>query len=166
VDIAERLNEHLNLGLDEEQVLTAALLHDYAKYVPENELAAIIKKEYQGDMRAKILKCRPVWHAFACPYYIRRDFKITDADIIDAVTYHTTAKKDMSELTSLIFVSDYIEEGRTHKMAAVAREAAFENLEKGVLAVLQYTIDYVEQTHSVLFEDTMDIYKYYKERVK
>ena len=40
------------------------------------------------------------------------EFGIFDAEILDAVKYHTTAKADMSLLTKIIYMADYIEPNR------------------------------------------------------
>lgn len=165
VKMALRLNEHHGLNLNPEKVKLAGLLHDYAKIIKISELEEVIRKEYSGELLENILEVPATYHSFAGAYYIKRDFNIDDEEILDAVIYHTTGKKDMAPLTKLIFISDYIEEGRNFESALIARQVAFDDLDLAVVKVYELGIKKVQKANQKLFKGTEAIYKYYLERM-
>jgi HD superfamily phosphohydrolase YqeK len=74
---------------------------------------------------------------------LERDFGIEDAEVIDGVDCHTTARAGMAVLEQVLFVADKVE---PHKLAreplmAGVREAATSDLDAGVLRYLDWSIE-------------------------
>ena len=44
--------------------------------------------------------------------YAREKYGVEDKDILNAISYHTTARPGMSLLEKIIFIADYIEPSR------------------------------------------------------
>lgn len=164
------LNEIHNLGLDEEKIRLCGLLHDYAKAFPlEIQEKYLIEQVNEGIIKANLeeLKKAPlIWHGFICPTLIHEKFQIVDKEIDDAIFYHTTGKPAMSDLTKIIFLSDYIEPTRTFEEAAVVREIAYKSLDDAVESCLEKTIDHLKQTNQFIYPLTLETYNYYKNRRK
>ena len=112
-------------GLDESELRAAALLHDIAKEIPTEESMSILKSATPPASDADLL-CPPAHHAFVAPEIIKRDFPTfaTDA-VISSVRNHTTADPDMTDFDMVIFISDYIEEGRTYKDCVTLRDKLY-----------------------------------------
>lgn len=166
VDMALSLSHHHHLPLLDEKVKLAGLLHDYGKIVDPKELEAIIKQEYEGKFRDVILEVPEIYHAFACPYLLKRDFGIDDSEIGDAVAYHTTGKVGMGLLTQLIFISDYVEEGRAFEEARMVRPIAYQSLDSATAKIYEFSINAVQKAGKKLFLGTVEIYQYYLERMR
>lgn len=51
-------------------------------------------------------------HPFLGAEVARREYQVTDEDILNAIRYHTTGRAGMSLLEKIIFIADYIEPNR------------------------------------------------------
>lgn len=163
IKMALKLNNLHNLGLDEEKIKIAGLLHDYAKVYPKKELKEIIHKEY-SDTRI-ILKAPATWHSFSGPVIVKQLLGVTDSSILDAICYHTTGKPEMNSLTKLIFIADYVEDGRKFATCLEARRIAMENLNQAVAYISKMTIDYLTEKQEFIYPLTYATYNYYKEKM-
>ncbi len=108
----------------------AALLHDIAKEIPYEEQIAFTEAD-GFRLTDEDLKTRPVLHSFAAPYLIKRDFPdFALPEILSACFNHTVGAPDMSIFDEIIFVADFIEDGRTYSSSLAVRTALFEILSK------------------------------------
>ncbi len=73
---------------DEDKAALAGFVHDYAKQVPKEEYRKVIKT--QGFDQDLLNWNRSIWHGIVGTYFIKRDLKITDKEILTAVDRHTT----------------------------------------------------------------------------
>ena len=162
-NIALKLNEHLNLKLDETVVYLASILHDCAKLYSKDKLWDILV-EFKDILNLESIKNYPsIWHSFAGKKVAKDYYNINDENILSAIFYHTTGKPNMNTLEKLIFVSDYIEESRTGDYVLVARKACFKNLDYGVYIVLKQMIEYLNSNNYDICSLTLDAFNYYKE---
>lgn len=140
---------------------TAGILHDCAKYVPVDEMEKICRKAG--------LPVSPVehgssslLHAKAGSVLARTKYGVHDAEIINAIRYHTTGRPGMTELEKIIFIADYIEPGRDQAPhLPEIRKAAFEDLDKGLLMILKDTLDYLNDSGRNVDDMTQKTYDYY-----
>ncbi len=135
------------------EIEAAAMLHDIAKELPASELiAAIAQSEWQPI--AEEMSSESLLHAYAAPFYIKRDFpKYATDPILRAVYYHTVGRAGMSVLEKIVFLADFIEEGRSYSACREVREWFYREffstedpvrvLDRGVLRVLDFTICYL-----------------------
>lgn len=106
----------------------AALLHDIAKELSHAEMLDLIQKEGIKLTEEELL-AEPTLHSFASVYLIKRDFpKFSDAEILSACKNHTLGDADMSIFEEIIFISDYIEEGRAYEDSVKLRERVLSSL--------------------------------------
>ena len=127
----------------------AGILHDVAKAKKSFELKDDMK-EYidpytDGDYVALIADKAPqILHAIYAPYLAKKDYKIEDKDILSAIRWHTTGKKDMTMLEKIVFVADYIEPNRK-KLPDIdrIRTLSFHDISEAVKAIAKSTIEYL-----------------------
>lgn len=113
------------------ELRAAALLHDIAKELPEDEQIALIRAG-KSPVTEEDLSSPPLYHAFAAPEVIRRDFPAFATEkILRAVFFHTTGDPSMDSFEKIIFLSDFIEDGRTYPACLSARERLFSDLSAG-----------------------------------
>ncbi len=161
IKMALYLNKIHNLNLNEEKIKISALVHDYSKVYSTEILKKYILKEYSSDL--ELLNFPEIFHALIGDVIVKQELDIIDLEILDAVKYHTTGKANMSSLTKLIYLSDYIEEGRKFNQASVIRELAYKSIDKAIFEMTKNTIEYLESKGFAVYSKTYETYNYYKE---
>lgn len=144
-------------GCDEEKAYTAGLLHDVMKNASDDEQLSIIDKAGM-----KLTDCekanKKLWHAVAGTAFIKKELNVKDEDIINAVRYHTTARKNMSTLEKVIYVADFISDDRNYPGVEEVREAAEISLEKAMMIGLEFCIHEIVERKQILHPDSVDAY--------
>ena len=127
----------------------AGILHDVAKAKKSSELKDDMKGYVDpytdGDYVALIADKAPqILHAIYAPYLAKRDYRIEDKDILSAIRWHTTGKKDMTMLEKIVFVADYIEPNRK-KLPDLdrIRTLSFHDISEAVKVTAKSTIEYL-----------------------
>nr|WP_288915305.1 bis(5'-nucleosyl)-tetraphosphatase (symmetrical) YqeK [uncultured Lachnoanaerobaculum sp.] len=127
----------------------AGILHDVAKAKKSSELKddmkGYIDPYTDGDYVALIADKAPqILHAIYAPYLAKKDYKIEDKDILSAIRWHTTGKKDMTMLEKIVFVADYIEPNRK-KLPDIdrIRTLSFHDISEAVKVTAKSTIEYL-----------------------
>ena len=152
--------------IDPFDLSAAALLHDITKELSEAEQREIIAK-MQTKLSKSQEKTPAILHSFTAEYRIKEEFSFfaKSDSLISSIRSHTTGSSAMSLFDKLIFVADYIEEGREHTSCIAAREHFFSMIEGGVspekaldqilLSILEGTIQYLNARGFSICEDTI-----------
>lgn len=138
---------------------TAALLHDYGKIFSYVELkaAAVREKLRINDFE---LGCEPLLHSFMGPYLLKRDFKITNREVLNSVKVHTTGSIKMSLADKILYIADKIEETRDYEGVEKLRNLSYGDINLCLLEVYKSNIIYVIKGNNVLHPDTARIWNY------
>lgn len=143
-------------GADIEKVSIAALLHDIAKEQPDEEMRDLIISE---NLNLNLLNYgSEVWHGPVGAILAKREFFVSDETILDTIRKHTVGGHKMSLTAQIIFVADYIEEGRDFPKVQQARELADESLEKAIKYKLKETIKFLINKEEKIFPETIESY--------
>ena len=147
------LNKVKELSLDREKVMISATLHDCAKYFNPTFFPNF---ELPSDLP------QPVVHAFLGEYIARTVLGVNDAEILDAVKYHTSGKPNMSTLAKLVFVANMVEEGRTYDgvetLRALYEKSDFDACFK---ECLKEEVLHLINKKQYIYSATLDAYEYY-----
>jgi predicted HD superfamily hydrolase involved in NAD metabolism len=109
-------------GADADKAETAALLHDSAKELSDKTILKKAKK-YGFEIDKMYLDIPQLLHGAAGALIAGEKFGIEDADILEAICYHTVPKPHMCDLAKIIYVADKIEKTRTFSDVKEIREA-------------------------------------------
>ncbi len=142
-------------GVYEIDAVTAAALHDCAKYLSENA------PELNGFTPPADVP-PPVVHQFAGAYMAERTFGIKDEHILNAIRYHTTGRENMCALEKLIFLADLLEDGRDFDGVEKLRKIFKRSLDDCLFAALERQINYLKSKGNVCAL-TQRAYNYLKE---
>ncbi len=140
-----RLADIFSLDSAEKRKLyIAALLHDVAKGLSFEEHKALDKK-YSVGFTKDDYASPAVLHAKAGARIAEVDFPFyADKDICDAIACHTTGDENMSLISKLLFLADYIEPIRKWDVCKKTAADFYARLEKtsgnGIFDVLDRTI--------------------------
>ncbi|RHW51030.1 bis(5'-nucleosyl)-tetraphosphatase (symmetrical) YqeK [Lactobacillus bombicola] len=141
---------------DENKAALTGFIHDYAKQVPADEFRKVIKEQ---KMDHDLLNWGPaIWHGMVGAYFVQRDLKIIDTEILNAIKRHTTADVEMTLLDKIVFMADYIEPGRTFAGVEEAQEVTCNNLDSGVAYQLAHTLEFLIKKRDKIYPRTLDAY--------
>lgn len=166
---AIRLAEKYGAGEPDPQLLVekaelAALFHDMYRGVPVNVMNYYVKHLELDERR---YKDNPnLAHSKVAAIVMARDFDVTDPDIINAVSYHTTGRPEMSLLEKIIYIADAAEPNRMYPGVEALRETLERNLDEAVLMSLTNTINFVRSENRYLDEDTVLAKEYFEKIIQ
>lgn len=129
-------------GVDTCKAETAALLHDIARDFSGVRILKLCRDF--GITPDEIEKAAPdLLHGKLAACIASERYGVKDDEVLDAIRFHTTGRKNMSTLDKIIFIADMIEPGREFPGVEELRVLAFKDLDGAVLAGLDSTIKYV-----------------------
>lgn len=130
-----------------ESALIAGMLHDCAKCFSAKKLISLCQKNNLPVTEVELQNPTALLHAKAGSFLAKEKYGIDDEDILNAIKYHTTGRPNMSKLEKIIYISDYIEPGRTHAAnLKQIRKTAYEDLDKALFRILEDTLAYLHST--------------------
>ncbi len=161
---AIKLAEIYGTQKDQQKAQAAGLLHDCAKDYPE-EMRLRFCREYKVKLDDVMERQTDLIHPFLGAEVAKREYLVTDGEILDAIRYHTTGRADMSLLEKIIFIADYIEPNR-EKFEGLeeARRLAYLDLDMAMRYILEETIAFVKQRGRLLHPLSLEALEYYKNR--
>lgn len=139
-------------GLSEEKILTAAVLHDCAKYADIKDYPAFTLPEGVPE---------PVVHSFLGAYIAENVVGVKDEEVLDAIRYHTSGKAKMTTLGKLIFVADMIEKDRDYEGVETLRRKYDGGLDECFKACLKEEVVHLINKKRYIFGETLNAYEYY-----
>lgn len=141
----------------------AGLLHDYAKCIDNDTMLEKCKK-HNIEITEFEEKIPYLLHTKLGAYYAKNRFGVEDVEILNAITYHTTGKPNMTLLEKIVFVADYIEPSRKIiPRLDIIRKEAFQDLNLATYLILENTLSYLrEDPKKEIDPMTEDAYNYYK----
>jgi predicted HD superfamily hydrolase involved in NAD metabolism len=134
----------------------AALFHDIAKFMDKTDLNHVLNTANE-DTRLFSFHYE-LWHAPVGAIIARDEFGMSDADILNAIRYHTTGRANMSPLEKLIYISDMIEPGRNFPGVDELRAKAEENLDTAMEACIYQSVQFLVNKKVPVFPDSIDCY--------
>lgn len=154
-DEAKRLA--LKYGGDTEKCYLAGLLHDITKNSPDEEHLKIFQTF--GIMLSDVERnAKKLWHAISGECYLRNVLLVEDQEILDAVRYHTTAKKEMSLTSKILYLADFTSKDRDYEDVDVIRTLVDESLEKAMIYALKFSINDLTEMNKAIHPDTVEAY--------
>ncbi len=156
-DEAKRLAE--KYGGDIEKAYLAGLLHDITKQASKEE-----HLQYFSDFGIILndieKNAEKLWHAMSGAGYLEHILNIKDAEILDAVRYHTTAKAEMSLLCKILYLADFTSLDRDYTDVSVIRKLVDESLDSALIYALQYSICDLVNIKKAVHLDTINAYNF------
>jgi predicted HD superfamily hydrolase involved in NAD metabolism len=139
-------------GEDVEKAELAALFHDFFRGTAEKSLNGYVR---QLGLDSAYLDNANLAHSKIAAYIMEKDYHIRDRDIINAVSYHTAGRANMSKLEKIIYLADAIEPNRCYPGIEEIRNLAYRDLDQACLKSLERSIDYIRGRGFYLDQDTI-----------
>lgn len=144
-------------GVDVEKARLAGLLHDIMKNEDKINLLQFIGN---SDILLSVAEKNgpPLWHAIGGFLYARDVLKIEDADVLNAIRYHTTGRANMSPLEQVVYLADLTSSDRDYPDVEEARKRSEQSLHIGMLYSINFLICDLVKRENMLHQDTVDCY--------
>lgn len=137
-------------GADGKKAQLAALLHDCAKlsWDKQQQLA----DEYDLDISGMH---KPIVHGPLGAERARREFGVTDEEILSAIECHSVCKSGMRILDKIVYLADKIEHGRSYEGLEGIRKETEKSIDNGVIACIEHGLWYLKERGEQVHPDTL-----------
>ena len=150
------------------ELRVAALLHDITKEITVDEHIALMKK-YSVPFTDSDIEAEPLLHSKTAELMVKDKYpEFATQRICQALRYHTTGSSDMTLFDAIIYIADYIEDGRkvdfcvrlrdyfwTAEPSKMNMEQRITHLWKTVLLSLELTIENITAKGGIVDEQTV-----------
>lgn len=162
--VVKRAIEYAEIyGIDKELVKLAAIAHDIAKELTEEEFAQYINMyNIELDDIEKLNKS--LLHAKIGAYICQNEFGF-NSDMVNAVMYHTTGRENMSMLEKIIYLADATEENRDYDYNEYV-ETIKANINEGVVKVTKWVIVSLVERNKMIHLNSIKCYNHYMSKMK
>lgn len=157
IETATKLAERY--GADEEKAYIAALFHDACKNLDIDEMNSLVEEYGIGD---QYIDKPQLAHSKLAAAIIRDRFEMEDEDIINAISYHTTGRAEMSLLEKIIYISDAVEPNRSYPGVQKLNRLAFEDLDRAGYQIADNAIRLVTEAGMYLDMDSVAARDWFK----
>lgn len=147
-------------GEDPERAYFAGMVHDICKEDPKEQQYEWAVKSNMGFC-AEEARSWKVWHGVAGAYFLKTQFGVCDEDILNAVRFHTIGRKNMSCLEKIVYLGDMTSEERDYSGVDIMRKVCSQNIDKGMLYALRYSMRKQLKRCAVIPHYTLEAYNEY-----
>lgn len=147
-------------GADVEKASLAALVHDCAKCIPNDELYKLIEENNIPVTEMELLSVKTL-HSPVGAWLAEQKFGITDKQVLSAIRYHTIGRVGMDIIEKIVFLSDKVEAKTRNKNF---RSKVLDLLEKtgdidsAILACYEATIRRLLERKMIFNPQTVEVY--------
>lgn len=141
----------------------AGRYHDIAKNFDQDRMDSFIRKY---GLSENLLGNTALAHSKVGAAILADEFGVNDEDILNAVRFHTTARKEMSLLEEIVFVADVVEDNRTYNSLEYYQNLAYRNLDRACLEILEYICGDLESKGRIIDKDTLEARDWIRDKIK
>lgn len=144
-------------GVNPFQAHLAGMLHDCAKGMDAPTLLQLIRN---GGVSADEMELSmpALLHAPAGAALARMQYHVTDQNVLSAIRWHTTGRRNMTPLEKVVYLADMIEPCRAfYPGLDELRECALSNLDEAVYMAAARSATYVSGRGKKLHPRTMEL---------
>lgn len=141
--------------VNEEKAEIAGLLHDCAKGKEEE----VLKDPQIAKAFSHTHEPNTLWHTYLGPIVAASEYEVLDPVTLRAMRSHTTAAHPMSDLDKIVYIADKVEPGRHDPDNVFFRKLALHDLDEAFYAVMQSSIEYLEERGLPVHEETKKVWK-------
>ncbi len=157
IEEVDRLAEKLSVS--KEKARCVAVFHDYAKGMSKQEML-----DYAETNGLKFDEVefgnKELMHGRIARYIAELDYGVDDEDILNAVEFHTTGRKNMSELEKAICLADYTEKNRDYPGVDEIRKLVDINCDLALYSAFNSTIIHLIKENKVIHTRTVEARNY------
>lgn len=150
-------------GADVEKAHIAALFHDACKNLDIDEMNMLVEKYEVGEV---YIDKPQLAHSKLAAAVIKDRFGVDDEEIVDAISFHTTGRENMSLLEKIVYVADATEPNRTYPDAKRLNALAFMDLDRACFEVAEWSLKIITEEGRYLDSDTVKARDWFEKILK
>jgi len=127
-------------GANANKTAVAALLHDCAKNYSKSQMLELCER-FNVELDPVSKESTGLIHGFLGAVIADKYYGVNDSEIYDAIYYHTIGKPDMSLITKIIYIADYMEPNRDFEGLDELRRLSYKNIDDALLLGLEMSIE-------------------------
>ncbi len=145
--------------VDEDRVAIAGFAHDIFRDIKTDVL---LKMAAAYKIRiTKLERLNPILlHGKVAAEFVKRRFNLNDREILQAIAYHTSGKKNLSDIGKIVFLSDSLEENRIYDNVDWLRQVAKQDLDQALFLVTQNKILYAIKKGLFILPETVSMWNW------
>ena len=145
------------LGADPGLAEMAGLLHDVEK---NTEPKLLLQKLRNSDILFSDADALlpQLWHAPAGMLFVRDRLGIRDPDVLNAIRYHTTGRKNMSPLEKTVYLADLTSADRDFPDVELVRKMSETDPDGAIVYSLQFILGEMLSQGKILHPDSLECY--------
>ena len=165
--VVERAVEYAEIyGVNIEEAKIAAILHDIAKEISQEESYKMLEK-YNVKLDEIEKKNFNLVHSKLGAAIAKYKYNLSD-DISNSIAYHTTGRANMSILEKIIYLADATEKNRLYlnDLNILTLDELVDlikkDIDEGLSYVLSYTLKYLLSKNMCIHINSVEAYNFYK----
>ncbi|MCI7224363.1 bis(5'-nucleosyl)-tetraphosphatase (symmetrical) YqeK [Fusobacterium sp.] len=164
VDMSIKLAKIYNADIEKCKI--AALLHDICKEMNKEEMKKICKNNFSEDLTDEDLENDEILHPFVGAYWVEKNLKIEDIEILNAIKNHTLGNKNMTLVEKIVYIADAVEITRNYPGVEEIRNLVFKDLNEGILFEAGKKEKYLESIGKKSHKNSYAMQKSIREEIK
>lgn len=142
-----------------EKAKIAGLLHDCAKDIKKSQILQLCDKfdiVLDDISKAELQLIHGPLGAKIAHY----QFGIRDEEILEAIYFHTIAKENMTILSKIIYLADFIEPNRSFEGIDEIRAIAYKDINQAILLAIENTLKFILRQGRLIHPNTINARNY------
>lgn len=157
IDSADELAEKFSVS--KEKARLAAIFHDYAKGMSKKSMLEFAKAN-KLDFDDIEYGNKELMHGKIARHIAQNKYNVNDNDVLNAIEFHTTGRKKMSELEKLICLADYIEKNREYPGVDKIRNLVDIDYDLALYTAFNGTIIHLIEENKIVHTRTVEARNY------
>lgn len=148
-------------GIDPLRGRVAGLAHDICKemsFVDQDAYAHVYERESGRSSARSGLLGNAILHGPAAAGFLVEEFGFREADILEAIAFHTIGDREMTALSHIVYAADKLEPGRRHVDPAFRERCEFLAPADLFVAVMRDSIEWMHARRLPVAEETSWLY--------
>ena len=148
-------------GADVDQMRRAGILHDCTKYFPLEQHLAICDR-YGFPLDEMERRSEKLLHSKSGAALAQHVFG-QEPNVVQAISYHTTGRANMTLEEMILYMADYIEPNRVFEGVEEMRELAYRDLKAAMLMGVEMSMEDMRERNQPIHCNTLEAYNWLKE---
>ena len=152
------------MGADAHKAAVAGILHDLCKeWSHDKQLQYLKTHDILVDIQT--MQNPGVWHGIVASTFMEKELEIDDPEILGAVRWHTTGKKEMNALEKTIFIADFTSKDRNYPDCDRIRALIPDRITQAMVEGFAFGLSSALSNKAGLIFDAVEGYNYYIEQL-